>query len=621
MIRGAAGVLGLDTPLGVPTTESPGVVLPTTQADLPPPNVPVCVDNVARSWVSSLGGSLVAGLGQSHRLNYGTDQLRVAGVAPCAHVNVASALSPGSLLFPFSDSGFSSLSSVSLPSSLSVSVTCSSSFSSLPASSFGLSQPLSSYPSPLPPTPSFPPFLAGVSSVPPGFPPLVSSSTAAPLSSSLPPSPPLPSLSTSSTPGVSSAFPPISSSFSSASSSSSFLDFAAYQAQVLGLSGEYQALARWYSVSGGVLIFFRIFLPFILTFLLMFLVIFLLAPLSFFLLCARLLSLPSVCSSSSFCVPSSGLFGLFFLSSASGSFSSIYLFFSCSSSCFCLFLCFFGVGCIRVASSSGVVFRSPWDPFCSALLFSSSGFVFCSSSAFGSASFRSFFFFCPFGGFFGVSLAAPAVSVAAPAVPDSPPHLFRPFAVSESFVGVGSVPSVPASVSLASASAPVVSAAPLGSASAPGPSSGLPPGFSTPPGAGAPPPSVFAFAPEDPFDPGFQDSAAPVPPLVPESVRAEIRCMYTYLVDLFPQVAGSPTTPPPPRALFEEFFSSASNPRQPVSSRGFRESAQLSLMLTRAWHPCWRALVWSRVFFCLVRFSMRCMANMLWVLRCRSIHL
>ena len=101
VIRGGAGGLGSDTPMGVPTTESPGVVLPTTQGDLPPPNVSVCVNNVASSRVSSLGGSLVTGLSQSHMLTYGTDQF---GVAP--YVNVASALSPGSLLFPFSDCFF-----------------------------------------------------------------------------------------------------------------------------------------------------------------------------------------------------------------------------------------------------------------------------------------------------------------------------------------------------------------------------------------------------------------------------------------------------------------------------------------------------------------------------------
>ena len=32
--------------------------------------------------------------------------------------------------------------------------------------------------------------------------------------------------------------------------------------------------------------------------------------------------------------------------------------------------------------------------------------------------------------------------------------------------------------------------------------------------------------------------------------------MYAYVVDLFPQAAGSPAAaaPPPPRALFEDFF-------------------------------------------------------------------
>ena len=96
-----------------------------------------------------------------------------------------------------------------------------------------------------------------------------------------------------------------------------------------------------------------------------------------------------------------------------------------------------------------------------------------------------------------------------------------------------------------------------------------PPGVSAPSGSGGPPPpSAFAFALEDPFDPGFQDSTAPdpevlPPPAVPESVSAEIRRMYTYLVDLFPQAAGSPAVPPP-RAHFEEFFSPSATPHQPV---------------------------------------------------------
>ena len=88
-----------------------------------------------------------------------------------------------------------------------------------------------------------------------------------------------------------------------------------------------------------------------------------------------------------------------------------------------------------------------------------------------------------------------------------------------------------------------------------------------PSGPGGPPPAAaFAFAPENPFDPGFQDSPArdPEVPPVPDSVLTGIRRMYAYLVDLFPQAAGSPSDAPPPRALFEEFFSPSATPHQPV---------------------------------------------------------
>ena len=44
----------------------------------------------------------------------------------------------------------------------------------------------------------------------------------------------------------------------------------------------------------------------------------------------------------------------------------------------------------------------------------------------------------------------------------------------------------------------------------------------------------------------------PLAPSVPDSVRAEIRRMYAYIVDLFPQATGSPAAPP--RALYEDFF-------------------------------------------------------------------
>ena len=74
------------------------------------------------------------------------------------------------------------------------------------------------------------------------------------------------------------------------------------------------------------------------------------------------------------------------------------------------------------------------------------------------------------------------------------------------------------------------------------------------------PPQPGPQVPDDAsFDPAFADPSAlgPEPPLapsVPDSVRAEIRRLYAYIVDLFPQATGSPAAAPPPRALFEDFF-------------------------------------------------------------------
>ena len=110
---------------------------------------------------------------------------------------------------------------------------------------------------------------------------------------------------------------------------------------------------------------------------------------------------------------------------------------------------------------------------------------------------------------------------------------------------------------------------------------GSSPVFASAPPSGVPPPPMAplgssfssaapgpSFAPPQPgpevpddasFDPAFADPSAlgPEPPLapsVPDSVRAEIRRMYAYIVDLFPQAAGSPAAPPPPRTLFEDFY-------------------------------------------------------------------
>ena len=258
----ATGGLRSVMPVEAPSTESPGVVLPTNQEDLPPPHtVSVCVSYVARSGDSNVGGSLSSGVGLTRSVSRGTDHLRVINV-----VSVASALSPGSLLFPFSDSGFASLSAAS--------------------SSCPLSLPPPPLPSPLLLwlRPLFfllfllllllflllPLFL---------LPWLLLLSPLAPLSRLrplfllllafllLPPSvsSPLPSssfLSASSNPSLAYSFPPVCASSSagqaaslvvSSSSyfSSSSLDFASYQASVLGLSLDYQYLARWYFQSGG----------------------------------------------------------------------------------------------------------------------------------------------------------------------------------------------------------------------------------------------------------------------------------------------------------------------------------------------------------------------------------
>ena len=107
---------------------------------------------------------------------------------------------------------------------------------------------------------------------------------------------------------------------------------------------------------------------------------------------------------------------------------------------------------------------------------------------------------------------------------------------------LGSVPAP-----LLSASAPHGSTHSLGSASiplAPPPSEaprGAPfrpfmPGPSTSDG---PPHSSFAFAADDTFDLGLAGPSAlepevRIPLSVPDSVRTEVRCMYAYLVDLFP---------------------------------------------------------------------------------------
>ena len=54
------------------------------------------------------------------------------------------------------------------------------------------------------------------------------------------------------------------------------------------------------------------------------------------------------------------------------------------------------------------------------------------------------------------------------------------------------------------------------------------------------------------------------PAAVPDSFRSEFHRMLAFLVDLFPQAAGSQSAPPPPRALFEDFFGSSAPHSSPI---------------------------------------------------------
>ena len=143
----------------------------------------------------------------------------------------------------------------------------------------------------------------------------------------------------------------------------------------------------------------------------------------------------------------------------------------------------------------------------------------------------------------GVAPRFVAAPVSLHIAPVSAPSLFRPFAADPA-------PSVP------------VPAAPLPSAPMvfPGPSSSAPLPFLLDP-------SFVALneLPEDAVPDALpRDADLAVPAAVPESVRSEFRRMLSFLVDLFPQAAGSPAPPPPPRALFKDFFGSSAPTSSPV---------------------------------------------------------
>ena len=148
-----------------------------------------------------------------------------------------------------------------------------------------------------------------------------------------------------------------------------------------------------------------------------------------------------------------------------------------------------------------------------------------------------------------------------PPLPQSPPV----FPSGANAVPVGFAASaVPVPPSLPAASAvpvpPLPSFAQL--STVPGSIPPAPVPFPAAPGlasASAPPyddPQDFPDVPLDGDTPGVLSTA--------DSARADLRRMYSFVTQLFPQSAGVPPPTPPPRALFEEFFARASLPPSPI---------------------------------------------------------
>ena len=536
-------------------TSSPsGVVPPSSQDDVMPP-IHVYVPNVVSIGLAGVSGSQHPPLGVSAPVHGRSDQLRDRGdVGLTQHVASAdihavprsvSSFDPTSLLFPFSDSGFFSLSASAPPVS---SFSSSSSFSVASAPSFAppFTVPVFSLPSVVPsvlstPLHSAPPLPASSSfpfGPPPGFsssvsflPSSLSSSSASsffPVASSASSSSTWFSLLPSSS-GVSasSVLPPVSS-----SSSAPSLDFASYQVRVLGLSDEYQALGRWYFASGGTDFpaylsshFPHLYSDFCLDFS---------SGSSRFLSALASAPPPPVPVPSSSPLPRSLPFSLPRSSAPSSST------FPLSSSSFTSLAFPFSV---RLGSS-------PPTPLAPSHSHPPGFYPSVSSSPFPvrpSAALHA-----------GVSLGVPVsagVGVAARfAVPDAPPvsapSFFHPFASDPSALsGYSTPPPAP----LAASSDFPLSASTLHHSvpSSVDPAASFGFGASEDLPEDSPPDTVPRV-----LDPGLA--------AVPESVRSEFRRMMSFIVDLFPQAAGSPSVSPPPHALFVDFFSSSTPPSSPI---------------------------------------------------------
>ena len=471
------------------------------------------------------GRSLRSGLSLTLSVSRCTDHLWVVNIAPSAVVSVAMALSLGSLLFPFSDSGFASFSAASSTRPLSLPPPLS---SSSPASA----SLLSSLP---PPTPAFPS---------PFAPPPFSSRSSFSASASLPPPP--------------SGFPPLP------------LCFVLFLLSVLPLWQamlpllSFRPLPVWTSlrirlqfwVCLMIISFWRI-------------GIFSLGGSDFRAHLSAFYPHLSSDASRDFTYGSSVFF------SALRSFASSFSVFCSSSSavfhCFTLFLAFSssflrsflrlsaffswfsfgsaGVGCVHIGVCIGGLFcssgvSSSVCSFFSILRASACCFFFFFFSAPGCSNAYSTFLFLLFfgsssslwlhgsrvglysGGFNGSFIGSGSSAFPLP-----------PFTVSDSQL-----------LSSASASAPLSSAASghAGFPPQPGPSSYIPPWSDSSAAPSAPHPLSLRLRIHltVPSRLGLQiprppDPEAPVPPMLFDSICAEARLMYQYLVDLLLQPAGS----------------------------------------------------------------------------------
>ena len=131
----------------------------------------------------------------------------------------------------------------------------------------------------------------------------------------------------------------------------------------------------------------------------------------------------------------------------------------------------------------------------------------------------------------------------------SAPSFFRPFASSPSVFAGPSAPSAP----LVSSSSGVLPSASSFHPSAPSfdPAASFGFGASEDLLEDSPPDAVPRV-----IDPGFA--------VVLEAVCSEFCRMMCFIVNLFPQAAGSPSIPSPPRAVFEDFFCSSTPSSSPI---------------------------------------------------------